>query len=302
MREFNLPEIVKLAQSADAVFKNTVFVAWSDMFERFPVKFVPVKLQDHARLWCDFQFDRESCNGDCVPRDMIFGFLALPFSPRWSKQGQAEDAFKRFTEKQWTTPMQLPSLTEMPRLKAQTFLTDGMWIVLVRHPRPLGSRNVVPFNRRKDVLQLRVAEANGSQTAGAKMFEIKRKIETDAPHPTEAQLFVTRSKVLVQGVSPNIVCARCGSQGHHMAHIHDEVLEPANPNVHVEFPKWMNVQPLPVELLNVPTTDDDKGFKLEMRNTSAQVPLRLARQMKLRGMFLEGIEVDKCGVMQLDES
>ena len=90
-----------------------------------------------------------------------------------------------------------------------------------------------------------------------------------------------------------------------MVHTHDEAFLPYNENIHVSWPSWMNVRPLPdiVQQMPewvVPAKEDSKGFRLEYKETSVHVPLRLARQLKLRGMNVAG-EVSKCGVMELDE-
>jgi hypothetical protein len=61
----------------------------------------------------------------------------------------------------------------------------------------------------------------------------------------------------------------------------------------------MNVKSLPDEVLDLPTTDASKGFEVEIRQVKTHIPLRLARQMKLRGVEVQG-DIVKCGVMEVD--
>jgi hypothetical protein len=61
----------------------------------------------------------------------------------------------------------------------------------------------------------------------------------------------------------------------------------------------MNVKPMPDEVLELPKTEESKGFEVQIRQVKTHVPLRLARQLKLRGVEVQG-EVVKCGVMELD--
>jgi hypothetical protein len=175
-----------------------------------------------------------------------------------------------------------------------------MWILLVRTPRPYGSRNVIPMMRRADIHKLQV-ELSGNpdnEYASSKLKYLQDKARHDL-HPTDAQLFLTVSGALLQGVSPRIVCTRCQARGHHMGHTHDEVMNPPNPSMSCVWPEWMRILPLPAEVLQLPTTEVTRGFEVEIRQVKAHVPLRLARQLKLQGMKVEG-DVAKCGVMELD--
>lgn len=299
-RLVNLPKCILEANSNEEVIKDgTVFIAYSDSQGKYPLHFEKIQLKSDQRYWCDFQFDRETDYGNVPPRDMIFGFVALSMCPFWKSKETVQQRFDLYTSKQWGEAMILPPLEKLTRLKANTYIQDGSWIILVRFPRPIGSRNVIPYNRRKDVLKLRVqAEIYKQESANEKLHEIRQKILHDAPHPTEAQLYKTKSKALIQGVSPHIVCTRCGAKGHHMAHIHDEVYEDENDSLVVNYPDWMNVKPMPQEVLDIVTTEETKGFTIEIRNVQAQIPLRLARTLKLKGVQIDG-NIEKCGVNQM---
>lgn len=301
-RLFTLPKCILESNSTEEVVQEgTIFLAYSDCHGKYPLTFFKQELLKDQRYWCDFQYDKESDNGSVPPRDMIFGFLALPMTPFWKVKQDVENRFKLFTLKQWGEAMKLPSLASLPRIKGNTYIQNGSWIILVRLPRPIGSRNVIPYNRRKDVLNLRVqSEIYLKEAATLKLHEIRQKIQSDAPHPTEAQLYITKSKALIQAVSPHIVCAKCGAKGHHMAHVHDEVYEDENENLFVDYPSWLNVLPFPKESLQIVQTDEDKGLTIEIRNVEAHIPLRLARSLKLKGMYIEG-KIEKCGVDDLME-
>jgi hypothetical protein len=302
-RPFVLPKCVLDSEDSKNIGPGTIFVAFSDMHGRFPVTFHRVTLKESQRRWNEYQYDRESGNGEHTPRDMIFGFVALGMNPFWKTKGGAQKAFENFTSKQWKgEPMQMPPLDQLPRLKGSSYLVDGMWIVLVRTPRPVGCRNVVPWSRRQDVARLELElKMKPSDYVAAKLAQMRDKARFDT-HPTDAQLFLTRNCTLVQGVGPNIVCVRCHLKGHHMSHVHDDVFAPRVENIHASWPAWMNVQPLPDEKKLVPEwviTSEDKGFQVEVQEAQVHVPLRLARQMKLRGMDVKGT-VEKCGVMEVD--
>lgn len=296
-RLFNLPKCVIDAKSNEEVVQEgTIFIGYSDSHGKYPLTFEKIQITSDQRYWCDFQFDRETENGINVPRDMIFGFLALPMCPFWKSKEEVTNRFQLYTSKQWGEAMTLPPLDKIPRLKSNSYIQNGSWIILVRLPRPVGSRNVIPYNRRKDVTRLRIqSEIYKQESANEKLLEIRQKMASDAPHPTEAQLYLTKSKQLVQAVSSHIVCSKCGSRGHHMAHIHDEIYEEGNECLFVNYPSWLNVKPIPQEKLDIVTADEDKGHTIEIRNVQAKIPLRLARTYKLKGMFIEG-NIEKCGV------
>lgn len=303
-RRLELPALVQSCEKSSDIPKNTIFVAYSDMHGRFPLTpFVPTRLDEDQRPWPVFQYDRETNHGAAPPRDMLFGFRVLSLIPHWKTKGGAQAAFERYTHHAWKSDsMQIPPFEQLERLTATSWLQDGNFLILVRTPRPFGSRNVIPFVRRTDVhdLQVKLLDNPQDEWASRRLAVLQDKAKPDSVHPTEASLFLTKSGTLVQGVSSRIVCTRCLAKGHHMAHTHDEVLRPSNPCQTSVWPDWMNVQPLPQEVLELPLTDDSKGFQVEIREVKAKVPLRLARQMKLRGLQVDG-DVAKCGVMELDD-
>lgn len=296
-RLFTLPLSLLKIEKTEDVPEGTVFIAYSDSRGKYPLRFEPIVLNSDQRHWCDYQYDRESEQGQNIPRDMIYGFEALNMCPFWKKKEDILPRFEQYTKKQWGESMQIPPLEKLKRLEKDAYLANGSFIILVRLTRPIGSRNVIPYNRRKDVLHYRVeSEIYKKEYAGTKLLEIRQKINSDAPHPTEAQLYLTKSKVLVQAVSPHILCQRCGAKGHHMAHVHDEIYEEENPHIFVDYPVWMNVLPMPSEKLSIVTVEDEsKGHTIEVRDVTVQIPLRLARSLKLRGMNVQG-NVEKCGV------
>jgi hypothetical protein len=301
-RRLVLPPLFDKCGNVHDIPKKTIFVGYSDMHGRFPVTFKPLPIQDDEHSWPVLQYDRESCHGTVIPRDMIFGFVVVKYLPHWNKIGGAQAAFERLTAAQgWSSPMEMPPLDKLERLKAGSWIQDGQFIVLVRTPRPYGSRNVIPTVRRTDIqaLHAQLAVNPDDPVANSRLKMLMEKSRNETPHPTEAQLFLTKSGALVQAVSPRIVCTRCMAKGHHMAHTHDEVLAGPIPNVTTTWPSWMNIKPMPDEKLELPPTEDSKGFEVQIRQVKAHVPLRLARQMKLRGMEVQG-DVVKCGVMEVD--
>lgn len=298
-RHFRLPKRVADASCIEDAFKGvTLYYAWSDMYGRRDLVFEPLCLPDDTRTWGELQYDMETSRGqNHHPRDMIFAFQVLATSPRW-RQGSAYDAFVRMTSRLWKDCMHVPPIEELQKLKKETYLADTMWILLVRVPRACGARSNVPLSRRSDLLKLRVdAELMKDSNAAERLALLTEKARNEPPHPTDGQLYVTASGVLVQGVAAHIVCQACGAKGHHMAHTHEDVnAPPHSPLLHVTFPSWMNVKPMPSEKLALPTFEEkEKGFEVQVRKATGNVPLRLARALKLNGANVKGA-VYKCGV------
>ena len=244
--------------------------------------------------WGELQWDIETCGGKAPARDMVYGFLLLPCSPKFSKESK-EDAFARFCKAQWKGS-QMPALETLKQLKKADILQSECWIVLIRIPRPVGSKHAIPFSRRNDVIRLQTEYEEGNETAAVELAAIKAKCLLES-HPTEMPLYSTVNGVLVQGVHANHFCTSCGAKGHHSAASHDSIRDPLYTSVQTHWPSWMNVGPVPQEVLAVPTTHDDKGFELHIRDTSAKIPLRLARAMKLHGTKIDG-DVYMCGVQK----
>jgi hypothetical protein len=252
-------------------------------------------LNEEFRSWNQVQYNLETSHGSAVPRDMVYGFQVIEFCPRWSK-GDALDGFTRMTRKLYGEPFMVPPLDKLKKLQDTTYLSDGMFIILVRTPRPVGCRNIIPFDFRKDVIQMRAEyEETKNENLSTMIKALRLKYQNDV-HPTNAQLFLTKNKSLVQEVASYISCITCGAVGHHMAHTHKDVISnEENEFLQVEYPAWMNVLPMPAEKLELPTQETG-GIEVKIRQVTTNVPLRLARAMKLRGANVLG-EVAKCGVM-----
>jgi hypothetical protein len=283
MRTFNVPTILLNQVKTDVT--NKVFIAWSDIYELRPLNFELLEVDPQFRNWSQIQYNLETCRGAAVPRDMIYGFHFVD-CPRWSKKN-ATEAFQRITKG-------VPCVKDLKKLNETSYLGDGIFIILIRMPRPVGSRNVVPFDFRKDVVQLRADfEVSKDDAIRIQLQTLESKMND--VHPTNAQLYLTKNKSLIQQVQPHISCTVCGALGHHMAHTHKDVVsEDTNEHLIVEYPEWMNVKPLPQEVLNIPTQEG--GVEVKIRQITTTVPLRLARAMKLRGANVIG-EVNKCGLL-----
>jgi hypothetical protein len=293
MREFKLPPAIELSDKTNV--SNCIFIAWSDLNGQSPLVFERYEVNEEYRNWNQVQYNLETSCGSAVPRDMIYGFQVIEFCPRWSKKGDAIVIFKRMTKKLYGEEMKIPCFENLKKLCESTYLSDGMFIILVRTPRPVGCRNVVPFDFRKDVQQLR---AEFSQTQNENLRTMIKALESKSAgdvHPTNAQLYITRNKSLVQEVAPHISCISCGAIGHHMAHTHKDVVsKEENEFLQVHYPSWMNVKPMPEEKLTIPNADVG-GVEVQIRQVTTSVPLRLARAMKLRGANVLG-DVNKCGI------
>jgi hypothetical protein len=198
-------------------------------------------------------------------------------------------AFQHFALIHLKTQLELPPLENLKRLKGKDSLQGGMWILLVRVPRPFSAKVSIPLSRRK-------LERFASETEEeflARVQDMKRRSDSEK-HPTEDQLYLTRNQTLLQGVAKNVVCTKCGAKGHHHEKTHDDVYAPVPvkfPGVCYErrTPAFMNVLPYPMEEIQLTKMiSDDKGFTLSIRETSTKVPLRLARKLLLDGLHIEG--------------
>ena len=292
MRPFNVPSVLEKSEKTNV--QNSVFFAWSDLNGYGPLKFERYEVNEEYRNWSQIQYNLETSRGSAIPRDMIFGFQVIEFCPRWTKR-DARAGFERMTKKLFGEPMMIPPLDKLKRLDDSTFLSDGMFVILVRTPRPIGCRNIVPFDFRKDVLQLRADyETTKNEDLRTMIRALLVKSKNDV-HPTNAQLFITKNKALVQQVAPHISCTVCGAIGHHMAHTHKDIVsQDSNSQIIVEYPEWMNVKPMPEETLLLPSQEEG-GVEVQIRQVTTSVPLRLARAIKLRGGNVIG-EVGKWGV------
>ena len=269
---------------------NSIFLAFSDSLEKAPLEFYLHKKD--ASIWEELQWDLETGRSAALPRDMIYGFCLFPCPPAIEDGSKAQETYERMLRAMHKSST-VPALKDIPRLKRKDFLTDGMVVILVRLPRPIGGRIVIPATRRREILRLEAEVEMGNVSARKTLAELREKTEQEV-HPTEAQLYQTLSGVLVQAVPPYITCSRCGMRGHHSMSTHEDVVE-ARPNGFLtEWPVWMNILPMPQEQFNLPETQQG-GFVVEVRRTTARVPLRLARQMRLHGHKIEG-EIHASGV------
>lgn len=302
-RTFTCPRDLLSIKNSTIECKHKLFYAYSDLNEQYALEW---RMLEHGSLcdsWEELQYDLETGRGACTyPRDMLYGFAYLDQTP-FFKDGKVVEAMQRMTSHKFGQAMLIPPLQSLRKLKRGDFLKDGMWIILVRCPRPIGSRAPMPMSRRKDILKLQMElDMHPSNVRAQQALQDLRTRAESEIHPTEAQLYQTKAGCLVQAVMPNIVCARCGAKGHHLAHTHDDVtmqsVSYSQTSSVQTFPAWMNVLPMPTEQLqNVPVVEEGKGFELHVRQTSAQIPLRLARRLKLQGAAVMG-DVYATGVFE----
>jgi hypothetical protein len=199
----------------------------------------------------------------------------------------------------------IPKLESMKRLKGSDILTNGMWIILVRMPRPQHGKPHVPLSQRKDYKKFANESEEDWQVRKA---DIKKKAESDL-HPTESQLYLTLNHTLIQEVGKNIVCSKCGAKGHHHERSHDdvysepEIWEPGceeskilNITYLPVYPNWMNVKAYPKEIIILTKLlEEDRGLTLQIRQSETKIPLRLARKLMMDGLDIQG-EVYASGV------
>ena len=297
-RTLNVPKELLECEHSSAFLNNKILVSYSDMHEKRPLQFDIVDKSVDSEFWECFQYDLETCCGSSYARDMLYGFVVLEMTPIF-RRGQALQAMQRFTSKQWEESMQVPKLENLRKLKKGDFLQDGAWIVLVRMPRPSGAMHVIPYMKRKEVPKLLLELDLHPNNEKAKQALVDLRLKCDQQvHPTDGQLYLCKDGSIIQAVSPNIVCNRCGARGHHMHYTHDEATSTEEYSMMLEttVPTWMNVQPLPSETLQMPTSvAPSKGFEFKIRQTKTTIPLRLARQLKMQGVKIEG-DVYNCGV------
>ena len=300
MRALHLPPCVIEANDLKSLIKKSFFVARSDLQGRIELQWELREKKFEEDTWCDFQYDLESGGGG-NPRDMFYGFVALPFCPNVGNES-IEAAFERLCIKTHKG-LGIPPLHALKKLKWGDALDEGSWIIIVKCPRPIGSRYIVPFNRRKDVFNLIIEyEIHHKESAIHELNEIRTCIKNEI-HPTDAKLVVLPNGSLMQSVPSTLHCFQCGAVGHHSAQTHDEVMAkpiPKDYKVQVQnfFPTWMNVLPIDKEVLKVPVVEQDKGFEVTIRQSKTQIPLRLARAMKLTGTRVDG-EVYMTGITPL---
>jgi hypothetical protein len=291
---------IALETSTDVFFKDKIVIGYSNSAETNRVDWDIVTLLRHY-TWEELQYDRETNFGKSYPHDMLYGWVVFPFSPVVKRGASTKNTFEQFS-KIHLKSTELPALSALKRLKGKDSLQPGMWILIVRMPRPFAAKITVPFSRRKENTKKFATETDLDYAA--RISDLKRKADTEL-HPTEDQLYITRNKTLLQGVTKNIVCTKCGAKGHHHEKTHDDVYctpveVESNSFMTIsytpEFPEWMNVVPYPMEeIVLTKMLDEDKGFTLNIRETSTKVPLRLARKLLLDGLEVKG-EIHASGV------
>ena len=299
------------AESITEWCKDKVLFAWSNSAGTTPLHWQVLKRRDLQDTWAEIQNDFESSHGSAAPRDCVFGFELLAQVPLWPK-GRRVEGIQKKLELQYGTAT-CPPLASIRKLERKDLCANAPLIILVRLPRPVGAKNVVPFGRRKDVEKIRAEKQDGSSDAFLSQLFAKTLLEQ---HPCDAQAWhITNHGTVLCPPNKSYVCSRCGAQGHHYSSAHDDVqmhYTESLPSSKVWFecmiPSWQPVEPLPredlrlAEVLQTMDVEEEeegkRGFQVQVRNTSAQVPLRLARHLKLRGATVVG-QVPVCGVKSL---
>lgn len=244
--------------------------------------------------WEDIRWDRETAGGASQPRDMLFGFQLLSQTPMFRKGGLTA-SLERLAQRELT------SFGALKRLKGPDAVNQGMWIAVVRVPRASGARNPMPYNRRKDVLNLQVDIELGerSEKAMERLGAIRKTIEGDI-HPADSELRTLPNGTLFAKPLKFVTCSKCGAQGHHTAISHDDVYAPTEECYTHEPIAWLQAPALEEERLALPTTKEGKGVEYSLRNVTTHIPLRTARALKLMGMDIEG-DIPACGVEQVQK-
>lgn len=314
-----IPDEVLNADNLTEFLKDKYLYAWSDSAGVQPLIWCIGKRKTDNDTWGEIQNDFESGGGVAAPRDCVFGFELVANFPLWPR-GRRVEGVRSMCQKAFGFDG-VPSLGKLRRMERSNFCANGIMIILVRLPRPVGARNIVPFHRRKDVEKLMSEE----RTAKTNEFlaQIHKKIGLER-HPTDAGAWqITRHGSILACPPPTYICSRCTAQGHHFSAAHDDVVEHYHKQPFEKtswkhhLPPWIELEELPREKLAVPEAfhmeggeeeveklrpeDDTKemGFKVVVRDTSARVPLRLARHLKLKGLNVVGA-VPTCGVASED--
>jgi hypothetical protein len=275
------------SESTESYFKDNIMVGVSNCAQTNTVYW---ELESIAKCstWEEWQYDHETNRGRAHPVDMLYGFILLAFSPMVKKGASTQKAFENMCNIKLKMQA-IPSIHSLTRLTSLDPVVSGMWILIIRRPRPVHARITVPLSRRKDLAQY---AHESKDDYAARREEMKRKCANEV-HPTEDQLYYSRNKVLLQGVNPGVICTKCGARGHHHEKTHDDVYAPhiSNDDIHYDpkFPEWMNVIPYPSEDIQLTRLlEKEKGFTLTIRETTTKVPLRLARKLLLDGLDIEG--------------
>ena len=311
-------------------FKDKFMIAYSDCKERFELEWEIISSKGYNR-WEELRHDKETNFGKSLAYDMLYAFTLLPWSPEFTEGSNVSRHFLHLWKKQYPEYIRakipcIPPLSHLKRLQGNDILTNGMWIILVRMPRPNHGKPHIPLSLRKD-LKKYPTETESEWTL--RKNELKRKAESEV-HPSESQLYITLNGTLIQEVPKNIVCAKCGAKGHHHEKSHDDVYssellqydeehawqfflshinetESFDSNLWNKFrsggsqtrikkieivrtfPEWMNVLPFPKETLALTKLQtEEKGLTLQIRQAETKIPLRLARKLMMDGLQIVG--------------
>jgi len=294
-----IPQEILESNNLNELIQQSFIYAWTDSNSKCALEWNIAK-KDSDDKWPDIQYDFETGNGAAAPRDVIFGFEFLPSTPCFPKNRRKEGI--EFMSKKLYNESMVPPLESLRKLTRKDYCMNCPWILLCRFPRPRAARHVIPMNRRPDVDKLKAAiYTNTDNGKGDELIlQIKAKYDLEL-HPTESEPWhITNQQTLLCPPNSTFVCQRCCAVGHHYTLVHDEVMEhyssSVNKVIKTDIPAWLGVIPLPVESLQYAQIDDDTlGFELKVRNTTANVPLRLARHLKLKGANIQG-SVPVCGV------
>jgi hypothetical protein len=315
----NSPEMNTVAKiSSKDFFSDSLMIAESDSSETQALKWEKQSTKGYYK-WEDWRYDRETFGGRAPAHDMFYAFVFLPWSPVLSVGAPVEKNFNYLWSRTFksTANPHVPTLSSLKQLKGSDVLTNGMWLILVRMPRPQHGKPHIPLSQRKDYKKFSSETEEEWQLRKA---DIKKKSEIDV-HPTEGQLYLTANNTLLQEVGKHIVCSKCGAKGHHHEKSHDDVYSPADQspweqfietcpnstNLHEEwakwqksaniisithsptYPQWMNIKEYPKEMIVLTKLlEEDKGLTLHIRQAETKIPLRLARKLLMDGMDIQG--------------
>jgi hypothetical protein len=276
-------------QSSADFFQDKFMLGLSDDRELCPVEWEVVSSKGMMR-WEELRHEKETNGGKSLAHDMYYAFQLLPWSPAIKQGGDTLKYFMHLWNKVYPDVLPcIPDLHTLKRIKGKDALTNGMWLILVRVPRPCHGKPHIPLCLRKDFKQFPDESSEDWLTRKA---ELKRR-EDSEHHPAEAQLYLTQNMTLIQEVGKHIVCAKCGAKGHHHEKSHDDVyspaLEPSPITCFRVYPQWMNVLPYPQEsIVLTKLLEEEKGLTLQIRETETKIPLRLARKLLMDGLIIEG--------------
>lgn len=222
-RKFNYTDALgfKISpMSSKDFFKEKFMMGYSDCKENFNVQWELTSSRGYMK-WEEFRHDRETNQGKSSPYDMLYAFTLLPWSPEFKQGTDISKNFLHLWKKHYPdqSDPHIPPLTLLKKLQGSETLVNGMWVILVRMPRPSHGKPHIPLSQRKDYCRF---SGESEQEWLARKNELKKKSEHDL-HPTEGQLFITLNNTLIQEVAKNIVCAKCGAKGHHHEKSHDDV-------------------------------------------------------------------------------